>query len=252
MSAAAGSPRLVPVTSAALDDLASFLERAVRADAGGAVRLQVLGGRSGAGAAPRPVLAVTVAPLTAGARPPARLPGQPEVPTVLGMRFVALASAGDDPLLDATVPVRGVLDRLARSREGLSVPPERVVGASWAGLSPPRGDWSASGTVRPGALVHAASRGADHVAGGQARGTVWSAELPSTGGAPSGMAFVAHVLGFLPDAVSSSEGPDINIGTDTDTDVDPDDLTVLRSGSWWRLVTPGGHVVARRPASLTF
>ncbi len=243
MSAAAGSSRLVPVTSAALDDLASFLERAVRADAGGAVRLQVLGGRAGAGAEPRPVLAVTVAPLTAGARPPVRLPGQPELPTVLGMRFVALALAGDDPPLDATVPVRGVLDRLARSREGLSVPPERVVGASWAGLSPPRSDWSTSGTVGPGALVEAASRGADHVAGGQARGTVWSAELPGTGGAPSGTAFVAHVLGFLPDAASS--------GSDVTTDVGPDDLVVLRSGSWWRLVTPGGHVVARRPVSLT-
>ncbi len=230
----------MPVTSAALDDLASFLQRAVLADAGGAVRLQVLGGRHGAGGPQRPVLAVTVAPLTAGARPPARQPGQAEVPTVLGMRFIALtgaASADEGAGLDATVPVRGVLDRLARTHQDLGVPPERIVGAAWAGLSPPRGGWSASGSVVASALVDAASRGADHVAAGQARGAVWSAELPGTGGAPSGMAFVAHVLGFLPDATTSD--PDA-----------PAELPVLRSGAWWRLVTPDGHVVARRPAAL--
>ncbi len=251
MSAVGVSPRLVPVTSAALDDLAAFLERAVLADAGGAVRLQVLVGRAGTDGSPRPVLAVTVAPLTAGARPPSRAPGQPEVPIVLGMRFVALAGAAgaaEGEGLDATVPARGVLDRLARTRESLGVPPERVPGAPWAGLSPPRGGWAPSGSLRPAALVAAASRGADAVAAGQARGTVWSAELPGAGGAPSGAAFVAHVMGFLPDRVSGgradADGPDVD-------GPDASDLPVLRSGAWWRLVAPGGHVVARRPAALT-
>lgn len=105
-------------------DLRTYLERARRLDPAGAVRL-VADGR---------VLAAYVA-----ARRGRDLTG---TGTVLALRVATLAAA---TTIDITVPIAGVLDRLARSTEDLdlSVPPVAVA-APWAGLSPPRSGWAPS------------------------------------------------------------------------------------------------------------
>jgi hypothetical protein len=227
-----GEPALVPSHPRALDDLATFLARARRADSGGAARLQALdlGGRW--------VLAVSVAPLGTGAG----------LPVALGLRVLALEEPAD---VDATVPLTALLDRLARSREVLPVPPQRVLTAAWAGVSPPRAGWVPAGTAAASDLARAAADGAAHVGRGADRAAVWSAPVPggpagpggpggpaglagATGAAgadarlPAGAALVADVLGFLPLT---------------------GELPLHRAGPWWRLSTPGGHVLAR-PARL--
>lgn len=230
MSEAAPDPGvLVPSSTAALDDLAVLLARAERASPTGAARLQVTGGPGDR------VLAVSVAPLaTAGAE-------DAGLPVVLGMRVLALADAegGDAGGLDATVPLRALLDRLAHARSRLPLPPERVLGASWAGVSAPRQGWWACGALEVAALLAAAAAGARHVAAGQQRGAVWSRPLPGTDGLPAGAALAADVLGFL----GGSASGDAPAGRQPPA-------TVSRSGPWWRLSTPGGHVLARRPSLL--
>lgn len=239
MSEAAPDPDvLVPATTAALDDLAVLLARAERASPTGAARLQVTGGPGGR------VLAVSVAPLaTVGAE-------DPGLPVVLGMRVLALADAEGDGAeagvggLDATVPLRALLDRLAHARSRLPLPPERVLGASWAGVSPPRQGWWSCGSLEVADLLAAAAAGARHVAAGQPRGAVWSRPLPGTDGLPAGAALAADVLGFL----GSGEGGGAPTAQQPPATRLP--ATVSRSGPWWRLSTAGGHVLARRPSLL--
>jgi len=212
----------VPSHPRALDDLATFLRRAKRADPDGAARLRALdlGGRW--------VLAVTVAPLG----------GAPDRPVALGLRVLALeepstghAAAGPaaDPAagLDATVPLAALLDRLAHRRDVLGVPPVRVLTAAWAGVSPPREGWLGAGEVAPDVLAATAVDGATRVRGGGDRSATWSARVPGTPGLPAAAALVADVLGFLPAAAAGEV------------------LPLARSGPWWRVSSPGGHVLAR-------
>ena len=132
--------------------------------------------------------------------------------------------------LDATVPLRALLDRLAHARTHLPLPPERVVGAAWAGISPPRQGWLADGALALEGLRAAAAVGARRVAAGVPRTTVWSGGLGGADAMPLGAALVADVLGFLvPGAPAGA---------------------VARCGPWWRLTTVGGHVLARRPLLL--
>ena len=215
---------LVPAVPAALDDLAVLLARAERATPAGAARLQVLGAPGAR------VLVVGVAPLVTGSAEDAGLP------VAVGMRVLALAddtgaAAGPGGAgLDATVPVRALLDRLARARTRLPLPPERVLGAAWAGLSPPRGAWREAASVAGADLSSVAAAGARHVAAGAPRAGVWSRPVPGADGLPAAAALTAEVLGFLVDAAPT--------------------VPVARSGPWWRLSTRAGHVLVRRPSLL--
>ncbi len=215
-----------------LADLKNFVTRAKSIQDSG-IRLQAAG----------PVLLASVCVLR-----PALL-GE-STPTVLGLRTVALAAPAE---LDVTVPLAAILDRVARQPEAshLEIPPT-TVRESWAGVGVPRGPWEPVGTVPGAALRDAAEEGIRRVAGilpdspgalivNNARASVWGEPFSapwtlqqgeageSAAGLPRGTAFAAHALGFLTDDA---------------------DATLFRHGTWWRLSTPAGHVLVRRPASL--
>ena len=116
------------VDSLALSDLQTFLGRAGRIE-DGSVRLI-----AGSG-----VLAVYIAIFY-----PVGL--RDETPTVLGLRTFALT---DNDSLDAVVPVRSLLERLAKLQADVVDPdasvtvglPIEVNTVVWTAISPPRGGW---------------------------------------------------------------------------------------------------------------
>jgi len=123
-------------------------------------------------------------------------------------------------------------------------------GVAWAGVSPPRSGWSQVGTIGLRELGEVAHRGITEIASGapdvagsaavaSLRSRVWSRRLGAGAAAlPAGAAFVAQVLGFLPADPKTSDGPG-----------EPSEVAVRAAGSWRRLTTPAGHVLAR-PALL--
>lgn len=211
-------------------DLATFLGRAARLEDGG-VRLQVSSG----------VIAAWVPAL----RPQSILDASP---VVLGMRVAAgrVADPATSDLVgdtyDVTVPIRGLLDRLARSQPeeaSLPVPPERLR-LAWAGIAPPRRGWRIVAALPGADLLAVAEQGIAQVAAAvpdgtgtllaeRARTEVWTRPLPVPGvasGPVAGVAFAAHALGFLAE----------------------DGVAQLSSAaSWWRLSTARGHVLSRAP-----
>jgi hypothetical protein len=212
----------VLLPAAALADLATYVGRARRVDPDGAVRLV------GAGSA----LAVYVSPVHGGGGP-----------TVLGLRVLPLAEPSD---VDVTVALAAVTDRLAHLTPAvtapadepvaLAVPPVQVTDAGWAGVSPPRSGWQDAGVVSREVLDDVVRGGAREIADGAPEGSgahavarlralVWGRNVPGVAGLPGGAAFAADALGFV--------GP----GTD--------EVAVLERGTWRRLSTPRGHVLAR-------
>lgn len=209
-----GDPRAVA-------DLRVFLSRA-RAVGEGAVRLQAVGS----------VLAAYV--LVVGPR------GLGDaVPTVLGLRTIALARPAQ---ADVTVSMASVFDRLARLGEPgtvLEIPPADVR-APWAAVSPPRGPWQYEGEVDATAVQAAAAAGIAEVAAavpdqaGSAivqgiRAAVWGRDMDACPALPTGAAFAAHMLGFVTPG---------------------EDLRRYSCGPWSRLSSSRGHVLSRRPAVL--
>jgi hypothetical protein len=190
------------------------------------------------------VLAVYVSPLHgAGA------------PTVLGLRTTALLRSS---MTDATVALAALEQACARHLEPfddphsspgapeggadaaspvhLALPPGDGAHVSWAGITPPRSGWEIFGQVGADLLAGVAADGerevADRTATGSSshdlhrvRAQVWGRTLADApAGLPAGIAFAAHVLGFL---VEGERG------------------TVHRTGAWSRLTTSRGHVLAR-------
>lgn len=201
------------VDDTARTDLATYVARARRVDPDGVARLQAHG----------LVLAVYVSPLHSRG-----------VPTVLGLRTVALA---DPSAVDVVVPLSAIADRLARPGPvdpALAIPPVEVTGVSWAGVSPPRSGWVRRGDVLMSELAAAAREGVAQVAGGtpphagapvvaRLRAVVWGRSLAGVPGLPAGAALAADALGFL-------------VGTQA---------PVYSQGPWWRVSTGRGHVLAR-------
>lgn len=202
-----------------LDDLATFLGRAARVE-DGSVRLIADSG----------VLAVYVAVLY-----PVGL--HDETPTVLGLRTFALA----EPVkFDSVVPVRSLLDRLARLRGQAEGPvevslPIEVNTVVWAAISPPRGGWHELDPIPPRMLEQAAEAGIEEVTNvvgtetgaalvARVRAEVWGRELEGFEHVPTGAGFAAHALGFLGE----------------------DDVRILETGPWTRLTSQRGHVLVRR------
>lgn len=223
-------------------DLDTFVARARTADPGGAIRLTTHGA----------VLLATVR-LVPGA-------GLFGGGGVLGLRAFTLHE-GDDEAgdaqagpVDVVVATDAVSDRLARMKRSgelvLSLPPVQVV-APWAGQAPPRSGWQPIGVASGEALRQLAEAGIAEIATGvggssgggpragalavhELRRRVWTRPASEILGGPAGLAFGAHVLGFLQARPTTATG-DAQI-------VDP---ALFRHGEWWRLSTPAGHVTAR-------
>lgn len=217
------------VDSLALSDLQTFLGRAGRVE-DGSVRLIASAG----------VLAAYV-PIFY----PVGL--HDETPTVLGLRTYALnaSETGAASSFDAVVPVRSLLDRLARlSAAGeaagpftVSLPIE-VNTVVWAAISPPRGGWHTLDPIAADVLVANAESGIEEIreavpAGTgeilvhRARAEVWSRPITGFEHIPAGAAFAAHTLGFA---------------------VPPEPIRVFETGPWTRLTGQRGHVLVRRRA----
>lgn len=167
-------------------------------------------------------------------------------PTVLGLRTFA---TDPDATFDAVVPIRALLDRLARLPQqqgdepvGIRLPPQTGTEsgtASWAGISPPRGGWQRVGEAGFDALEAAVRAGIEEIAAAIPPGTgehivqrvrseVWRrplAGLEPQVEVPAGAAFAGSSLGFL----------------------HPDEpAALLTTGAWLRLSTRRGHVLVRR------
>jgi hypothetical protein len=199
----------------ALADLGTYLGRARRANPEGAVRLLVVGD----------LLVTTVAVIEGSG-----LMGEG---TVLGMRVVRVA--GSMPM-DATVSFASVADRLARPGTGstLSVPPV-TVRVAWAALTPPRDGWEPVGTLPTEVVESIARQGIAEIAEGSPEGSgshavdalrrrVWTRLSDSVPPVAGGLAFGAHVLGFLAPGEQAS---------------------VAAQGRWTRMSTSRGHVLVR-------
>lgn len=211
------------VDSLALSDLQTFLGRAGRIE-DGSVRLI-----SGSG-----VLAVYVAIFY-----PVGL--HDETPTVLGLRTFALES-GDS--FDAVVPVRSLLERLAKLYADYVDPdapvtvslPIEVNTVVWAAISPPRGGWHSLDPIPSETLHSVADSGIteirDAVPAGigeqlvhRVRAEVWSRPIDGFEHIPAGAGFAGHTLGFF---------------------TPQEQVRVFETGPWTRLSTQRGHILVRR------
>lgn len=194
-------------------DLKTFIGRARRVDGAGAVHLTA--------PAQRPVLATWVSIMDGAAG------------TVLAMRTFELAQPGD---VDTTVYLAGMADRLARNNNlltaELGVPPVLAT-AGWARDLPPVSNWEPVGVLPGSEVAETARVGAEELAQtapqvpglpmvNALRNRIWF--TPMLPGVPAGAAFALDVMGFLRAN---------------------DDVSVYRSGQWYRLSTQAGHVAAR-------
>lgn len=197
-------------------DFATLVGRARTAHPQGAIRLQTDGA----------LVVLTVAVLEG-----AGLLGEG---TVVGMRVMPVVAG---PSVDVTVSLASVADRLARADATTStfaVPPTTVA-APWAALTPPRSGWEPVGSLSGEEVTGIALRGIEAVtagvpasAGAQAvdalRRRVWGAASETSPPLVSGLAFAAHVLGFL------RPGQPVTLAT---------------NGRWTRLSTAHGHALVR-------
>lgn len=226
----AGQPVLRFADARAVRDLDEFASRARRVSDTG-MRLTVQAARD---AAHGPLLAQWVSVLQ-----PAGLGDQ--VPVVLGLRTVPLAADDGVAGLDVVVPLGAVTERTARLRtlEGdaalaFSLPPAREA-VAWTALTPPRSGWTARAEVADEELIEVARAGVQAVRDAlpadpgeslvrRVRAQMWGPTLGGEVAFPAGMAFGAHVLGFLrPGGRARISG----------------------AGPWSRLDTPGGFILGR-------
>lgn len=160
-----------------------------------------------------------------------------DVPTVLGMRFVA-----SDPDLECDLVVDA--GALGAGDAGVVRLPDSGVSAAWAGISPPRSGWLRTGELSSAALAASVRAGVAAVAGAlpadpgedivrTVRAAIWGQADPALGGVVAGASFAADALGFM--------------GTE------PEPVSVHRTGTWTRLTLRRGHVLIRsgNPTGLT-
>jgi hypothetical protein len=162
-------------------------------------------------------------------------------PTVLGLRTFALTEPVE---LDVVVPVRSLLDRLARLEAAVTdatapvtvTVPLQVSSVTWAGITPPRGGWTPQGSAPAVVLEDAARAGIAEVASviptgtgeqivARVRSEVWGRPIEALDYVPAGAGFAAVSLGFL-----SADEP----------------VLLFETGPWTRLTTARGHILVRR------
>jgi hypothetical protein len=162
-------------------------------------------------------------------------------PTVLGLRTFALTEPVE---LDVVVPVRSLLDRLARLEAAVTdatapvtvTVPLQVSSVTWAGITPPRGGWTPQGSAPAAVLEDAARAGIAEVASviptgtgeqivARVRSEVWGRPIEALDYVPAGAGFAAVSLGFL-----SADEP----------------VLLFETGPWTRLTTARGHILVRR------
>lgn len=171
-----------------------------------------------------------------------------EVPTVLGLRTVPVAAAENAEDLDATVPLAAVLERTARMKDSgpaggvdrtFNVPPSRE-NRPWTALTPPRTGWTQVAEVGHEDLIMVAKDGITAIRQAlptnpgdavvqRLRAAVWGQMLGEPAVVPSGCAFAAFALGFLPPQGRAR---------------------VLQSGPWTRIDTAGGFVLHKPAVAL--
>jgi hypothetical protein len=197
-------------------DLATFVGRAQRVDPEGLARLVATG----------TVLAAYASPVHGAGGP-----------TVLALRVQSLLEPAE---VDVTAALAALSDRFARLKRStgprrLALPPSQPAGASWAGMSPPRGGWVPVGELTTDVLADAARRGTEEISSGAPAGSgaaavarlrarVWGRALSQHPDVPAGAAFVLDAFGFL---VPSERVP------------------VHAQGAWRRLTTSRGYVLTR-------
>ena len=231
------TPRLTLTSDAAVADLEQFATRARRVSDTG-MRLQLIPPAAEGREAVLAQWVNVMAPRGLG----------DDVPTVLGLRTVPVASAEQAELLDATVPLAAVLERTARMKDSgpaggvdrtFSVPPSRE-NRPWTALTPPRAGWTQVAEVGHEDLIMVAKDGITAIRQAlpsnpgdavvqRLRAAVWGQMLGEPAVVPSGCAFAAFSLGFLPPQGRAR---------------------VLQNGSWTRIDTTGGFVLHRPAVSL--
>lgn len=227
-------------TTADVEDLGKYLDRAKRMDPIGAVRLRAYGD----------VLTVYVAPIFSGEY-------QQDAPIVLGLRTLQLAQATE---FDVTVSIAGLLEIVQGvakgevQEESLSLSDRllnlsgkntatenqisldlELVEVAWSTETPTRTGWELGGEIPEGELTEIARKGIAEVSetlpssvGGpiaaRVRSEIWGRAFDYKFPLPMGSAFVAAGLGFL------SEG---------------EIVPWYVSGDWVRLSSEHGHVLAK-------
>lgn len=221
-----------------LNDLVKYINRALKMDPDGGVRLRAYGD----------VLTVYVAPTYS-----LKLPES--APLILGLRTMALKTQTEFdlayPIAEFAALLEGdtsgeneknfsLLNRLARvtgqagSTSGISLP-ETSYTVHWSNETPTRTGWELGGYFSQEELTEAATKGVAAVAetlpasvGGplaaRIRGEIWSKAIDYKFPIPAGAAFVAAGLGFL------SEG---------------EQVPWYVSGDWLRLSPTHGHVLSK-------
>lgn len=208
---------------AALQDLVTFLERAVRVHNGSA-RLVASGDH----------LQVYV-----GIFFPRGL--LDKTPTVLGLRVFALEESQE---FDVVVPIDALIARAQAAIQGgqdsVGTPAE-VASLSWAAITPPREGWrrrlGVANSVLSAAAAEGISRVAEAVPGSigesvlqKVRAEVWGSPIAHNKKIPAGAAFAADALGFLGEK----------------------NLQVHTLDNWLRLSSKSGYVLVKFPGGHDF
>lgn len=206
-----------------LTDLAAYLNRAKKLDSEGAVKLRVFGD----------VLAIYVAPIYSGS-----LMG--DGPTILGLRTVRLAEAGE---LDGTFEISAILERLAKdqlaSQTSLEIPPAQVR-VAWSGVLPPRQGWEEIAQLSQEQITDWAKAGIEEVAttlpesvgssiAAKVRLQIWGRAVEADLELPGGAAFAMAGLGFMQPGES---------------------IRVFQAHNWLRLSSLYGHVLTKKSLRL--
>lgn len=187
-----------------------------------------------------------------------------ETPTVLGLRTFA---TGGDVEFDVVVPIRSLLDRVARVREAAEAAATEAAGTeaagteaaepsgdaqpagpleirlplevstvTWAGISPPRGGWNKVGDTTSELLSATAQAGVAEVAEAVPTGTgeqlVQRVRAEVWGRPIEGLEYIPAGAGFAADSLGFL-GPD-------------EPVTIHETGRWTRLTTRRGHTLIRR------
>lgn len=206
-------PRLVFPDAEAAADALTFAGRSAALDSDAAVSLQA---RSG-------VLAMTTAVLA----PRGLLDA---MPTVLAMRVLPV-----DPELECDLAVTA--GALVAAGAGEVALPETAVRPAWTGMSPPRGSWTAAGTLTSAQLAARAQWGMAAVAHDlpqdpgedivrSVRARIWGQVDDDLGGLVRGVAFAAVSMGFV-------HGEE--------------QARVVTAPGWTRITLRRGHILVRGP-----